>query len=374
MRAIELFAGAGGLALGTSDAGFDHIALLEWNANACSTLRNNPKHWNVIECDVRGVDFRQFEGIDLVAGGPPCQPFSLGGKHRGWDDRRDMFPQAIRAVREIRPRAFLFENVRGLSRKAFSAYVEYIILQLTYPSFLRLQEERWQEHLGRLEQHHTGTGGRNPEYKVIPPRILNSADFGIPQRRERIFFIGFRADVDACWSFPEKTHSMEKLLFEKWISNEYWDKRGIKPTQEKPSEAILKKIRYADLETCKAWRTLRDAISDLPHPLKTNDILNHEFRSGARPYPGHSGSDLDEPAKTLKAGDHGVPGGENMIAFPDKTYRYLTIRESARVQTFPDWYVFEGSWSEAMRQLGNAVPVNLAASVAQKVKVAIAGI
>jgi DNA (cytosine-5)-methyltransferase 1 len=98
-----------------------------------------------------------------------------------------------------------------------------------------------------------------------------------------------------------------------------------------------------------------------------NDIPNHEFRDGARPYPGHTGSPLDEPSKALKAGAHGVPGGENMIAFPDGSFRYYTAREAARIQTFPDDYVFAGAWTESMRQIGNAVPVLLAETVGQSI-------
>ena len=117
------------------------------------------------------------------------------------------------------------------------------------------------------------------------------------------------------------------------------------------------------------WLTVRDAIGDLPDPEKElrNGIANHNFNAGARSYMGHTGSPLDEPAKTLKAGDHGVPGGENMLARVDGSVRYFTVREAARLQTFPDDYTFRGAWTEAMRQLGNAVPVKLAEVVAGSV-------
>lgn len=371
MKVLELFAGAGGLALGTAKAGFEHVAVIEWNANACNTLRSNKTKWDVIEADVRTLSFRDFgEDLALITGGPPCQPFSIGGKHRGWNDKRDMFPEAVRAVREVRPKAFLFENVRGLARKSFSIYLEYIVLQLTYPSLDRKGGETWVDHLSRLERHHTGTGGTLPEYKVIPPRIINAADYGIPQRRERIFFVGFRADINANWSFPEPTYSQEALLYSKWVGGDYWRTRNLKPTEPQPPDKILTRLTDHLLERrFRPYVTLRDAIVNLPDPRQdvVSIIPNHVYQPGARPYPGHSGSVLDEPAKTLKAGDHGVPGGENMIAYPNATYRYLTIRESARVQTFPDDYVFEGSWTEAMRQIGNAVPVELAAKVAQQI-------
>lgn len=376
MKSLEIFAGAGGLAVGTEQSGFEHAAVIEWNLDACATLRRNRPNWDVVQADVRTIQYSQWgTDLDLVAGGPPCQPFSIGGSHKAWDDDRDMFPEAIRAVREIRPKAFVFENVRGLAREKFTTYREYIQLQLTYPSLVRKSNEEWDAHLVRLEKYHTGTGGRNPEYKVIPPRVLNAADYGVPQKRERIFFVGFRADINANFSFPTPTHSSEELMYQKWVSRSYWEARGIQPTQVKPSEKMLERI-IRNREQCihlKPWVTLRDCISNLPDPrLQTTvEVENHIFQSGARPYPGHSGSVLDEPSKTLKAGAHGVPGGENMIAYPDGTYRYLTVRESAKVQTFPDDIVFEGSWSEAMRQLGNAVPVMLAQHVTSQIATAL---
>lgn len=120
----------------------------------------------------------------------------------------------------------------------------------------------------------------------------------------------------------------------------------------------------------KPWRTVRDAICDLPDPEtdpRAEEIPNHWANPGARSYPGHTGSPHDEPAKTLKAGDHGVPGGENTLAFPSGRVRYFTVRESARLQTFPDEYIFPRSWTESMRQLGNAVPVQLGATIAGSV-------
>ena len=133
------------------------------------------------------------------------------------------------------------------------------------------------------------------------------------------------------------------------------------------TEALARRIAKP---TQLPWRTTRDAIADLPDPTSpdTARVLNHRLQLGARSYPGHTGSVLDEPAKTLKAGVHGVPGGENMIALPNGKVRYLTVRESARLQTFPDDYKFHGSWTETMRQLGNAVPVALAQKVATSIR------
>ncbi len=382
-RSIELFTGAGGLALATHLSGFEHVNLFEWNDDACQTLRYNSartavpglSHWRsrVVEGDIRHVDFSSLGSLELVAGGPPCQPFSLGGKHAGMEDQRDMIPHFIRAVRECKPRAFVMENVKGLTRRSFAEYLSFSILQLTYPEIVRERGEVWENHLARLHQHHTS----NPRpsgltYNVVSS-VLNSADYGVPQCRERIFIVGFRNDIDANWRFPKPSHSQETLLHEQFVNGRYWQRVGVRqPKEIAIGEARLRSIRGAVDEARKPWVTIREAIADLPAPFKDkNDdgiVFNHKLQAGARPYPGHTGSPIDAPSKTLKAGDHGVPGGENMIALPDGTFRYLTIREAARVQTFPDKWRFAGAWSEAMRQLGNAVPVELARVVAESIR------
>jgi DNA (cytosine-5)-methyltransferase 1 len=379
MKALELFAGAGGLLLGAESAGFDHVAVVEWNDSACRTLRHNLGGKRVVQTDVRLVNYREMASdLDLVAGGPPCQPFSIGGKHKGHQDHRDMFPEAVRAVSETWPKAFLFENVRGLMRKAFAPYLGYIALQLTYPSMAARSDEDWVRHLQRLQNHHTRTEGKRPEYKVMPPHVLNAVDYGVPQNRQRVFFVGFRSDLDVDWAFPRPTHSEGSLYRAKWVTGHYWEARGISPTEARPARApagVPASAHAASLfdDDLLPWVTLRDAIGDLPDPglPSAEAIPNHRLQPGARPYRGHSGSPLDQPSKTLKAGDHGVPGGENMIAFPDGSFRYLTVREAARVQTFPDSYVFQGCWTEAMRQIGNAVPVTLAATMAASVRKAL---
>ncbi|MEO7099723.1 MAG: DNA (cytosine-5-)-methyltransferase [Luteolibacter sp.] len=342
LRSIELFSGAGGLALGLHAAGFRHKALYEWNAAAVETLQYNQSmgHHSLQGCsitraDVRQIDFTKYRGIDLVAGGPPCQPFSMGGKAAGMNDVRDMFPQAIRAVAEVQPRAFIFENVRGLLRPAFSNYVEYIRLQMEFPEFPISENASWDQNLARLERHKESVGkaAAGLRYRVHVHQA-NAAEFGVPQHRHRVFFIGFRSDFLTDWSFPKATHN--------------------------------------DSES---WMTLSEAIRDLPAPSSraAKKWPNHILQPGAKAYPGHTGSPLNRPAKALKAGAHGVPGGENMILYPDGSVRYLSVRESARVQTFPDDYVFLGSWTEAMRQLGNAVPVKLAEIVGSSVAKALAG-
>lgn len=382
MKTIELFAGAGGLGLGVGRAGFTAVDVVEWNRWCCDTLRENRargaeiiRHWPAPrEGDVRGFSFRDFEDkVDLVAGGPPCQPFSLGGRHRAQHDHRDMWSEAVRAVRETRPQAFIFENVKGLTRATFQTYFTYIFLQLSYPEISPRENESWIDHRARLERHHTSGSRAGLCYQVLPPEVLNAADHGVPQKRERVFFVGFRVDLGANWSFPLPTHSREALLWDQYRDGSYWDNHGIarkgRPIDAKAAQAAG---RLRERPDTRPWRTTRDALAGLPDPAAggrgSSSFADHRFQPGARSYPGHTGSPLDEPAKTLKAGVHGVPGGENMLRRPDGSVRYFTVRESARLQTFPDDFVFHGAWSETMRQLGNAVPVKLAEVIARSVR------
>ena len=384
MNSIELFAGAGGLALGTGLAGFEPAAVVEWDKWACDTLRENGKldyplvtGWPVHECDVRSFDWSSVTpSIDLVAGGPPCQPFSMGGKHKAFDDRRDMFPTTAEIVRLLRPRAFLIENVKGLTRSSFADYYQHILLQLAFPEVARKHKEDRNTHFIRLQKQLVPgkSRGRVLAYNVVPT-LVNAADYGIPQRRERVFIVGLRSDLGIQWSFPSKTHSYDALLHSQWITGEYWKRHSIdsrhRPTMPKSSAERVAGLKKAP-PTLLPWRTTRDALADLPdpHTRTAKRFADHRFQDGARSYPGHTGSVLDLPAKTLKAGGHGVPGGENMMVKDDGSVRYFTVREAARLQTFPDWYRFHGSWTETMRQLGNAVPVMLgrlvAASIAEK--------
>ncbi|TIL83466.1 MAG: DNA (cytosine-5-)-methyltransferase [Mesorhizobium sp.] len=373
MKSLELFAGAGGLGIGLHQAGFHPVGVFEWNEYCCDTIRENKKRrvaavkdWNLTQGDVRSVDFRKFEGkIQLVSGGPPCQPFSLGGKHGAHDDARDMFPEAIRAVRQSRPKAFIFENVKGLTRASFRNYFEYIRLQLHHPELKPKRDEDWKDHLARLERHHTSGSRSGLNYRVVA-QVLNAADFGVPQRRERVFFVGFREDLNISWHFPTATHSQDALLWSQ-LYGDYFEAHHVASKDRLAFIGDARINRLGDKPNLKPWRTVRDALDGLPDPEKNPraaaKLLNHRFQPGARSYVGHTGSPLDEPAKTLKAGVHGVPGGENMLLRPDGSVRYFSVRESARLQTFPDNFRFHGAWSETMRQLGNAVPVQLAKMV-----------
>lgn len=362
MRSVELFSGCGGLALGLSRAGFRHELMVEWNDDAVATVHHNRRRrlrhirdWPLEKQDVREVAWRRFAGIDLVAGGPPCQPFSIGGKHRGHEDDRDMWPEAVRAVRETRPRAFLFENVRGMARAAFADYLRWIVANLGNPEMTAREGEDHASHTQRLE-----ASTLPPSYRVLVLQV-NAADYGAAQKRHRVIVAGVRADLAATLEPPPATHSRGRLLWDQWVSGEYWRRHGL----EQPADSG---IQPADrptvnrLRACgmapddKPWVTVRDALTGLGEP---DGKGNHVFQHGARVYPGHTGSPLDQPAKALKAGDHGVPGGENMMVKDDGSVRYFTTREAARLQGLPDTYHFPRSWTESMRQLGNAVPAQL---------------
>lgn len=382
MKSVELFAGAGGLAMGVTLAGFESLAVIEWDHWACDTIRENQRRgyplvadWPLWEGDVRDFDWSSIpEGIDLLAGGPPCQPFSMGGKHRAYGDKRDMFPATVEVVRALRPKSFIIENVKGLTRSSFANYYQYILLQLEFPEVIRGNNESWIDHLQRLQAEKTsGTLHISGLTYNVVPTLVNAADYGVPQKRERVFIVGFRSDLGVEWSFPHPTHSLDALLYSQWVTGEYWDRHGVKPYKrpivpERFWARVSKLASRSVFFNEKPWRTVRDGLMDIPDPQKhMRGFLNHVFQDGAKVYPGHTGSPLDLPAKTLKAGDHGVPGGENMMVLENGDVRYFSVRESARLQTFPDGYVFHGSWTETMRQLGNAVPVALGRQVAASV-------
>lgn len=372
MNSIEIFSGAGGLAKGLELAGTKHQAFIEWNADACNTLRMNYDHGIIFQGDVRDFNFADYKdkGVDIIAGGPPCQPFSLGGKAKGSNDERDMFPAAIAAIRTLMPKAFIFENVKGLLRDSFAEYFHFIILQLTYPEVL-LKSEDWRENLAMLQDVDKSHSYDGTKYNVIY-QLVNAADYGVPQKRERVIIVGFRSDLNVKWSFPKPSHSEDALLWDKYVTGNYWNRHHIaNPESKKICQAIRDQLtnRYGIFPPeLRPWKTMRDAFEGLGEP---NGHGEHSLRKGAKAYPGHTGSDIDEPSKTIKAGGHGVPGGENTVRLSDGTIRYLSVLEAKRIQTFPDDYIITGAWGEAMRQLGNAVPVQLAYIVGESVMKAV---
>lgn len=370
MNSIEIFSGAGGMAKGLELAGTTHQAFVEWNPDACNTLRQNYGNDLVFEGDVRDFVFSNYQDVDIIAGGPPCQPFSLGGKAKGFNDRRDMFPAAISAIRTLMPKAFIFENVKGLLRESFSEYFNYIILQLKYPE-TELKSDDWVENLATLRDVDKSDKYDHLKYRVTY-QLVNAADYGVPQKRERVIIVGFREDLGVNWRFPARSHSEDSLLWEKYVTEEYWKRHNMNNPEDADICSIIKnklleKYGFFAPEH-KPWQTIRDAFHGLEQPDKKGV---ESALWNAKPYPGHTGSAIDEPSKTIKAGDHGVPGGENMVRFTNGETRYLSVSEAKRIQTFPDDYVITGSWTEAMRQLGNAVPVQLAYIIGNSVLSAI---
>jgi DNA (cytosine-5)-methyltransferase 1 len=384
MNAVELFAGAGGLAMGVRLAGFSSTAMVEWSKPACDTLRLNQGRgyplmvdWPApFEGDVRKFDWAMVEqDIDLVAGGPPCQPFSMGGKHQAHFDQRDMFPATVEIIGKLRPKAFILENVKGLTRASFANYFQYILMQLEFPEIGVRNGEAWNLHFERLQREKTSGTMKSSglTYKVLPT-LVNAADFGIPQKRERVFIVGFRSDLNVQWNFPAATHSEDAMLYDQWITGKYWERhKVIQKNRPMLTDALSKRVNRLRSNLfapeARPWRTVRDALAGLPDVLSSAaaSVADHKYQPGAKAYPGHTGSPLDQPAKTIKAGDHGVPGGENMMVLQNGSVRYFSVRETARLQTFPDGFVFNCTWTESMRQLGNAVPVMLAKVVASSV-------
>ena len=390
---IELFTGGGGLALAMHQAGFRHLLAVEIDRRACETLRIRAAkefapgdadptaledRWPLIERDVHGFDFTRWKGaVDVIAGGVPCQPWSLGGAHKGYDDKRNLWPELFRCIRETRPRAVIAENVKGLTRASFAPYYQYILNELRAPFERRVEGEDWRDHNKRLIKA-THNQPRDPTERYdVRAFLVNAADYGVPQIRQRVIVIAYRQDLGLGEPrFPEPTHS-EAALLSAQRTAEYWERRGARHPGQVAPVTLLEPGETAP------WRTLRDAIHldptspeqlPLPEPLEPLEAkheypgwIHHVGWPGAREYPGHTPNLLDWPAKTVKAGVHGVPGGETVLKRDDGSIRYMTVREVARVMTFPDGWRLSGPRGEQMRQLGNAVPVRLGEVAARAV-------
>lgn len=325
---IELFGGAGGLARGIEMAGYKLKAVYENDQRCCETLRMNLADPDVVhEQDVAKMGFYQYQDqVTLLAGGVPCQPWSVGGKSRGFEDPRNLWPEFLRAVREIHPKVVVAENVKGILRAGFEQYLLYLVAQLSNPYVQRTEGESWEHHHDRLTRLL-----RRPRMFLdsdlysVSIHEVDAADYSVPQHRKRVFIIAYRRDVH------HRPFHMRPGVF--------------RPT-------------------------IRDAIGDMPDPLTPEAELlwDHDYHPGAREYKGHTAMDLDKPAKTLKAGVHGVPGGEGVIRLDDGSVRYLTVREAARLQTFPDNWRFAGPRGVQMHQIGNAVPPTLAFYMAEGIR------
>ncbi|MFJ2814989.1 MULTISPECIES: DNA cytosine methyltransferase [unclassified Streptomyces] len=415
---VELFAGGGGLAMAVHNAGFRPLLVNEFHKRACETLRANlaeerdkddttvstSEKWPLVEGDVRSIpSFGFLEGkVDVLAGGPPCQPFSLGGVAKGTEDERNMFPEMFRAIREMKPKAVICENVLGLLRPSFRPYFQYILNEMKLPFEMR-GKKSWEEHNRDLEAKiHEGSADPSQRYDVYWIKV-NAANYGVPQIRNRVIIVAFRADLKVKWKDfkPKEEFSEEALFHSMQEDGDYW-KRHDYVDYEVKQRAISNLPQVLPVpDGKKPWRTLRDAILGIdwedgtpaekplppvlekhlkpkrPEDRVVDDIRDHIGWPGARKYDGHTPNLLDRPAKTVKAGVHGVPGGESVMELDDETfdegkgYRYMTVRETARVMTFPDKWILEGPRGEKMRQLGNAVPVKLGEVFAKAVAAAL---
>jgi DNA (cytosine-5)-methyltransferase 1 len=396
---VELFAGGGGLAKAVHNAGFRPLLLNEFARHACDTLEANGakprgedewipepgEPWPLVAGDVQGLKLGYLnKKVDVLAGGPPCQPFSLGGVAKGDEDKRNMFPELFRAVREIQPKAVICENVRGLLRPSFRPYFDYILRELELPFMERNPSSTWMIHDTALQDTDKDSVDPEKRYDVVMTPV-NAADFGVPQIRNRVIIVAFRCDlgvdIEAFKEMVRPTHS-EAALQRSIRDGEYWERHPEAPPHVRERVELTLPAVIPD-DDLLPWRTLRDALKgggDVPElpKVRWDRLDRHDYREAgftdhigwpdARIYPGHTPNELDRPAKTVKAGVHGVPGGESVMLTddwePDLTgwryrHRYMTVRETARVMTFPDDWKLSGPRGEKMRQLGNAVPVLL---------------
>lgn len=323
LTSIDLFAGAGGLSLGLERAGFRPVMALDLNRDACDTYRRAFPGVEVMERSITGVDFRQWRGVDLIAGGPPCQPFSNGGKRLAAADARDMLPEFARAVNEARPRAFIMENVAGILAPRNRDYLAQVI------------------------------GLFDDRYTIPPPRIVNAADYGVPQKRLRVMLIGYlKGAVD----FPAPTHRPGRYVAAGSVL-----RRGEVQGQANPSKVVYAKTP----------------------DLRPSPYAGQLFNGGGRAI------NLDQPAPTILASaggnkTHFVDERDLVPAYHKHLWdggkpktgtlpggRRLTVLESALLQTFPLEMVFAGSRSSQYTQIGNAVPPRLAEVVGASIAAAL---
>jgi len=318
---IELFAGAGGLSLGFERAGIHHELLSEIDKHACQTLRQNRPLWNVVEGDVSDIDFTSFRGkVDVVSGGFPCQAFSYAGKKLGLQDARGtLFYEFARAVKEVNPPICIGENVRGLISHENGKTLQGMISIL--------------DEIG---------------YNVVPVQVLKAINYRVPQKRERLILVGIRKDIDLQYEYP-KPHKKIYNLKDALKKGELFDTNVPKSTGAKYPQS---KKAVLDLVPQKGyWRDL---------PLKIQkEFMGGSFHLGG----GKTGIarriGWDEPCLTLTCSP---AQKQTERCHPDET-RPFTVREYARIQTFPDDWKFEGSMAQQYKQIGNAVPVNLGTEV-----------
>lgn len=320
---VELFAGAGGLALGLEKAGFKSVLLNEKDKFACQTLRFNRPEWNVVEDDISNVDFTHLQGkVDLLTGGFPCQPFSYAGKQLGFEDiRGTLVFEMARAIKEIQPKVFLAENVKGLAENDNGKTLETIISIL--------------EEIG---------------YEIVEKDIYKALFYKTPQKRERLIIIGVRKDLvgQATFEKPSPYHRILNLRDAFKAGELYEDDVPESIGQKYPQRKaeIMSHVPEGGY-----WR-------DLPLELQI-EYMKGSFHLGG----GKTGMarrlSWDEPSLTLTC----APAQKQTERCHPSEDRPLTTREYARIQTFPDNWIFQGSSTQIYKQIGNAVPVNLAFAI-----------
>lgn len=322
-NSIELFAGGGGLALGMEKAGFHHIMLNEFNKVACDTLRTNRPNWNVVEGDIHEISFAEYNGkVDFLSGGFPCQAFSYAGKKGGFEDTRGtLFFEMARAIKECNPKVFMGENVKGLTThdegKTFSV-IKNTIAELGYT--------------------------------LVDPQVLKAILYNVPQKRERIIIIAIRNDIadKVKFKYPEPYHRVVTLR-DAFYKGELFD------TDVPESDGQKYPTRKYEIMSMVPeggdWRNLPEEIQ--------KEYMKGSFYLGG----GKTGLarrlSLDEPSLTLTC----APAMKQTERCHPIETRPLTIREYARIQTFPDDWIFAGKRDDQYKQIGNAVPVNLAAAI-----------
>lgn len=321
---VELFAGAGGLALGMHLAGFRHVLLNEIDPMACQTLRRNHPEWNVLEGDIHQVDFTPLQGkVDFLSGGFPCQAFSYAGKKGGLNDTRGtLFFELARAVREIQPKVFMGENVKGLLSHDDGRTLDVIRNAI--------------KELG---------------YTLVEPRVLKAIMYQVPQKRERLILIAIRNDIyeqGFRFRWPDPYRRVMTLR-DAFFSGDLFD-NDVPKSQGQTYPA--KKARVmAMVPEGGDWR-------DLPIE-EQKEYMGGSFYLGG----GKTGMarrlSMDEPSLTLTC----APAQKQTERCHPTETRPLTVREYARIQTFPDYWEFEGNISDQYKQIGNAVPVNLAFAI-----------
>lgn len=303
---LELCAGGGGQALGLEQAGFDHQGLVEIDQRCCETLRTNRPHWQVFNQDLETFDGSPFKGVDLIAGGLPCPPFSVAGKQLGKADERNMFPAALRLIDEIRPRAVMIENVRGLLDPAFNDYRDFITRKLKAMGY----KSDW--------------------------KLLNASSFGVPQLRPRVIFVAVQKSMSDRFVWP--------------CSN----------GQETCSEPATVGQTLHDLMASRGWLGA-DAWREQANTIAPTIV------GGSKK---HGGPDLG-PTRARKAWALlGVDGISIADQAPDRDFvgmPRLTVQMVARLQGFPDDWIFSGRKTPAYRQVGNAFPPPVAQAVGRQI-------